>query len=157
MKHVYLLGVKQYVFCAIDVFTKDAVLHIASSPSSRNAKVCAQQAVQRFGNNVVFVNDNGSENMKEVQEYLAEQGITQYWAHPRSPKEKPFVQRFIGTLQREFLDYRYEPMNVREMQDEVALWLQKYRCYRPHESLGFLTPQEFCATLGTPIPPDGVS
>jgi len=29
MKHVYLLGVKQYAFCAIDVFTKDAVVHIA--------------------------------------------------------------------------------------------------------------------------------
>jgi len=79
-------------------------------------------------------NDNGSENMKEVQTYLAEQGITQYWTHPHCPKEKPFVQQFIGTLQREFLDYRYEPMNVREMQDEVALWMKKYRCYRPHES-----------------------
>ena len=36
-------------------------------------------------------------------------------------------------------------MNVKEMQVEVALWLQKYRYYRPHESLGFLTPQEFFA------------
>jgi len=62
MKHMYLLGVKEYTFCVIDVFTKDIAVHIASPPSSRNAKVCAQQAVQRFGNNVVFVNDNGSKN-----------------------------------------------------------------------------------------------
>ena len=91
--------------------------------------------------------------MKELQTYLATVvGIKQYWTHPRSPKEKSFVQRFIGTLQREFLDYRYEPMNVGEMQEEVvALWLQKYRCYRPHESLGFLTQEGFCAKLCTTI------
>jgi len=157
MKHVYLLGTKLYAFCAIDVFSKDAVVHIASSPSSRNARVCAEAAVARFGKSVSFVNDNGSENMKEVREYLASQGITQYWAHPHSPKEKPFVERFIGTMQREFLDYRYEPMNVTEMQAEVSLWLEKYRSYRPHESPGFLTPAEFSASLKPPVPQGGVS
>ena len=97
MKHVYLLEVKQYVFCAIDIFTKDAVVHITFSPSSRNAKVCVQQAVQRFGKAVVFINDNESENMKEVQAYLAAVGIKQYRRNPRYPKEKPFMERFIGT------------------------------------------------------------
>jgi len=60
MKHVYLLGSKQYAFCAIDVFTREAAVHIATSPSSRNAATCARMAVQRFGKGVAFVNDNGS-------------------------------------------------------------------------------------------------
>jgi len=77
MKDVYLLG--QTVCLLFDrcFFTKDAVLHIASAPSSRNVKVCVQQVVQRFENDVVFVNDNRSENMKEVQAYCADEGIKQ--------------------------------------------------------------------------------
>jgi len=98
MKHVYLVGSKLYAFCAIDVFTREAAVHIATSPSSRNAVTCSRMVVQRFGKGVAFVNDNGSENIGEVQAYLSSQGVRQYWTHPRSPKEKPFVERFIGTL-----------------------------------------------------------
>jgi len=62
------------------------------------------------------------------------------------------VERFIGTLQRECLDYHYEPMSVSELQGAVDAWVEKYRTYRPRESLGFLTPAEFSARLEVPIP-----
>jgi transposase InsO family protein len=152
MKHVYLLGQKHYAFCAIDPCTKEAVLHIASSPSSRNARAALVKVVERFGKDIVIVNDNGSENMKEAEVFLRENTITQYWTRPKSPKEKPFVERFIGTFQRECLDYHYEPMNVTELAEVVDAWLDKYHFYRPHESLKFLTPAEYCATLGVTIP-----
>jgi hypothetical protein len=42
--------------------------------------------------------------MKDAQEYLASPHITQYWTRPNSPKEKPFAERLIGTLQRECLE-----------------------------------------------------
>jgi len=48
-------------------------------------------------------------------------------------------------------------MNAAELNLEVAAWLEKYLFYRPHESLGFLTPAEFSAKLGVPIPYAGVS
>jgi transposase InsO family protein len=78
--------------------------------------------------------------MKEAQAYLASQGITQYWTRPKSPKEKPFVERLIGTFQRECLDYHYEPVNAGELREVVDSWLNKYHFYRPYESLGFLDP-----------------
>jgi putative transposase len=157
MKHVYLLGQKHYAFCAVDPCSKEAAMHIASSPSSRNAKTTLEKAVARFGKQINIVNDNGSENMKDAQAYLASQGIAQYWTRPYSPKEKPFVERLIGTLQRECLDYHYEPMNVSELQEAVDSWLDKYHFYRPHEALNFLTPAEFSVTLGLSIPRAGVS
>ena len=49
----------------------------------------------------------------------------------------------IETLQVECLDYLEGPMNVTEIQAEIDSWLKKYHSYRPHESLGFLTPNEF--------------
>jgi hypothetical protein len=49
---------------------------------------------------------------------------------PKSPKEKPFVERLTGTLRRECLDYHYEPMNAGELREVVDSWLDKYHFYR---------------------------
>jgi transposase InsO family protein len=75
---------------------------------------------------------------------------------PKSPKEKPFVQRLTGTLQRECLDYHYQPVNVGELREVADAWPGKYHCYRPHEALNFLTPAGFSAALGLSIPRAGV-
>jgi transposase len=60
MKHVYLLGKKQYAFCAVDIRAKEAVVHVASTPSSANARNALEKIVSRFGKDIVIVNDNGS-------------------------------------------------------------------------------------------------
>jgi transposase InsO family protein len=152
MKHSYLLGQKQYAFCAVDLFNREALIHIASSPSSLNAKAALKKVVERFGTGVSIVNDNGSENRAQAEDYLASLNITQYWARPYTPKDKPFVERLIGRLQRECLDYNYAPMNCGELAAVVDLWLDTYHFYRPHQSLDFLTPAEFSAKLGISIP-----
>jgi len=157
MKHVYLLGRKHYAFCAVDPYTKEAVIHVASTPSSLNAKTALEKVIARFGKNISVVNDNGSENMGKAATLLAEKGITQYWTKPHSPKEKPFIERLIGTLQKECLDYHYEPMGAAELGEIVDEWLDKYHSYRPHEALGFMTPAEYCGTLGLSIPMTRVS
>jgi hypothetical protein len=41
------------------------------------------------------------------------------------------VERFIGTFQKECLDYHYEPMNVTELTELTDSWLDKYHFYRP--------------------------
>ena len=49
MKRIYLLGQKLYAFCALDPYSKEAVVHIACSPSSRNAKTAPEKVIARFG------------------------------------------------------------------------------------------------------------
>jgi hypothetical protein len=61
MKHVYLLGEKHCAFCAIDPCTKEAAMHTASSPSSRNAKAALEKAAARFGKDITIVSGSGSE------------------------------------------------------------------------------------------------
>ncbi|GHV58454.1 hypothetical protein AGMMS49579_26010 [Spirochaetia bacterium] len=58
--------------------------------------------------------------MAQAEEYLASLNITQYWARPHTPKDKPFVERLIGTFQRECLDYHYAPMNCGQLTAVVA-------------------------------------
>jgi transposase InsO family protein len=79
--------------------------------------------------------------MKDVEDFLAQMNITQYWTRPYTPKDKPFIERFIGTFQRECLDYHYEPLNAAELSEITDAWLDKYHFYSPHEAPGFLTPR----------------
>jgi len=136
MKHVCLLGQKLYAFAAIDPYKKDAVLRIVTTPSSLNSKAALKAVVARYGEGIAPVNDNGSENMGKAGAFLAEKEITRYWTHPYAPKEKPYIERFIGTFQKECLDYHYEPVNAAELQALTDNRLEKYHFYRPHESLG---------------------
>lgn len=152
MKHVNLPGRKLYALCAIDQLTKIPVVHISNGCTSVSARTALQKTVTRFGKAVKIVCDNGSENMCKAQEWLCENEIEQLWARPHKPKDKPFIERFIGTLQTECLDYNYEPMNATELQAVVDDWLIKYETYRPHEALGMLTPKEFADKMLKSIP-----
>ncbi len=39
-----------------------------------------------------------------------------------------------------------------ELQNQVNHWLNDYHFFRPHQALGYQTPEEYCATLGLTIP-----
>ncbi len=143
MKHINLPGKKLYALCGIDQYTRRPVVHISSGCSSAAGKTALRKIKERFGDNISIINDNGSENMGTAEKWLKSENITQYWCRPHRPKDKPFIERFIGTLQTECLDYHYEPLNVHEMQDIIDEWIFKYENQRPHEGLDFLTPKEF--------------
>lgn len=151
MKHIYLGGVKHYAFVAVDIFTKEAVIHLAGQPSSWQAKRALQKVLAVFGSDVVIVNDNGSENYRHAYEYLKQENVTQYFARPHTPKDKPHVENLIGKLQQECLDEDRRNMTLEERGQQITTWLNDYHFFRPHQSLGYLTPSEYCATLGLTI------
>ena len=158
MKHVYVDGRKYYAFCAIDVFTKETLIHVATTSTSRQARLALEKVVSIFGNNITVLNDNGSENCKEAYAYLKDLDITQYFARPRQPKDKPYIERLIGSYQRECLDqYRSDIASLAELDQATARWLNNYHYFRPHDSLNSQTPEEFCATLNITIERRGVS
>lgn len=151
MKHIYLAGVKQYAFVAIDPYTKEVVIHIANRPTSFQAKIALQKAVEVFGDKIVIINDNGSENYKHAYEYLKQENIIQYFTRPHTPKDKPHVENVIGKLQQECLDEDRSYKTLTERAQQITLWLNDYHFYRPHQALNYLTPQEYCDTLNLTI------
>jgi transposase-like protein len=151
MKHIYLAGVKQYAFVAIDTYTKELAIHIAHRPSSFQAKEALRKAVEIFGTEVVIVNDNGSENYRHAYEYLKSENIIQYFTRPHTPKDKPHVENVIGKLQQECLDEDRSHKTLEERAEQITIWLNDYHFYRPHQALNYLTPAEYCATLNLTI------
>lgn len=151
MKHIYLGGVKHYAFIAVDIYTKEAIIHLANQPSSFQAMLALDKAIKVFGSNMVVITDNGSENYKHSYNYLKSHNITQYFARPHTPKDKPHVENFIGKLQQECLDEYRGRMTIQEREQQIITWLNDYHFYRPHQALNYLTPAEYCDTLGITI------
>ncbi len=151
MKHIYLGGVKQYAFVAVDIFTKEAAIHLSRQPSSLQAMLALEKAVAVFGADLVIVNDNGSENYKHAYHYLQSRGITQYFTRPHTPKDKPHVENLIGKLQQECLDEYRGHYTLEEREQQIIGWLNDYHYFRPHQALNYLTPSEYCDTLGITI------
>jgi transposase InsO family protein len=152
MKHIYVYGTKYYAFCAIDPLTKESLIHVARTSSSHQAKLALAKVIATYGKNVAILNDNGSENLGQAWQYLEEQNITQYFARPRQPKDKPYIERLIGTYQRECLDQRRDDItNLSDLDYYTTRFLNNYHYFRPHDSLAGQTPDEYCGRLGLTI------
>jgi transposase InsO family protein len=147
VKHLPYMGGRMYGFVAIDVITKQASIYVSTSISSAQGVVAWQRAVQELGLPKAVLTDNGSENQGAFAELLASQPLQHYWARPYTPKDKPHVERFIGTLEKECIQWGGVALNKPDQQQLIDAWLHKYHSYRPHQALNYLTPDEYKAKL----------
>jgi transposase InsO family protein len=147
VKYLPNTGVRRYGFVAIDVVSKQAAVHVATTITAKQATVAWTKAVEKLGVPKAVLTDNGSENGGAFAQLLQDHQIPQYFARPHTPKDKPYVERFIGTLERECLQWGGVATNVADRQRLIDDWLVKYHSYRPHQALGYLTPDEYLAKL----------
>ncbi len=87
--------------------------------------------------------DNGPEFVaKAVCRWLETSGCQTLFITPGSPWENGYIESFFDKLRGECLN-REVFRNGREAQAFAKNWRQEYNNYRPHRSLGYLTPVEF--------------
>lgn len=143
-KHLPFLGKKRYAFVAIDCVGKGVAICLATSPSSLKNTEVVRKAKAVFPFPVkAWENDHGPENLKHFHEEVESSGIEHYFAYPYCPDDKPYVERVIGTLEREFVQQGNLVSDLCEQQRRINVWLDEYHNFRPHESLGYLTPNEY--------------
>lgn len=135
---------KRYQLQAIDVIGKIKFSKTFSHLSSRKAKEFFLEALNNFPYPVKAVQtDNGSEFLKEFDDLLKKLDIPHYFTYPSSPKQNSVVERSIQTDIKEF----YEQCNFASDEDEqnklLACWNDTYNNFRPHQSLGYLTPNQY--------------
>lgn len=143
-KHLPFLGKKRYAFVAVDCVGKGVVIRLATSPSSLKNSMLIETAREAFPFTIkAWENDHGSENLKDFHTKLTEKEIPHYFAYPYCPDDKPYVERIIGTLEREFVQQGNLVSDIEEQQRRIDSWLDEYHNFRPHQSLGYLTPNEY--------------
>jgi len=83
--------------------------------------------------------------MSNFDKALEDRGITHYFSHPNCPKENSRVERKIQTTASELWNYR-TGYDIKEINEIVCEWNETYDDIRPHQSLGYLTPNEFLSS-----------
>lgn len=143
MKHVCFFNQPRYFFVGIDCVSKRLAVHVGTHSSSIQAsKVLDKMKEFPFPIEKVRV-DNGSENLKDFALRAQALNIAQYFTRYRRPKDKPFVERVIGTIEREFIQQGKLAIELDDQRRLIAEWVDHYNTFRPHQSLGYLTPEAF--------------
>ena len=143
-------GRTYYFLSAIELKTRQAWAKRVGSLSSRNAKVFLENIINQVNYNIHTVQtDNGSEFHKEFDQAIKQLKITHLWSYPHKPKTNGYVERFNGTVQTEFINYEIDTAtyNLNQFDQKLNQWLDYYNTTRPHQSLGYMTPQQYLVQL----------
>jgi len=95
--------------------------------------------------------DNGAEFMAEFEQACATRGIRLFVLPPRSPKLHGTVERANRTHTEEFYELTDAETGLASLQAALRDWETVYNTVRPHQSLGYLTPAEYLASLGIDV------
>ncbi|MCM8773061.1 MAG: integrase core domain-containing protein, partial [Candidatus Omnitrophica bacterium] len=69
--------------------------------------------------------------------------LLHYWTRVRTPKDNAEVERFIRTIEEEFLELGNYTDDVELFNKNLVEYLIEYNFTRPHQSLGYDTPINF--------------
>ena len=132
-----------YAFTAIDTFTKEASVVIASRLTAAAGKEALKLQLRQFHKIDHIQRDGGSEFKREWQEYAARHIPSIRTARPYKKNEQAFIERFNGILRKECLGYlHYKKQDMAVIQQRVNEYLEYYHNKRPHLSLNMQTPKE---------------
>lgn len=129
-------------FAARDFVGRWDVLDVHRNATAHNAAsfVDTIQARMPFPVKAIQV-DGGSEFKAEFEAVCEQRGIRLFVLPPRSPKLNGRVERSNRTHKEEFYQLVDPPGSLAELRAQLLKQEQRYNTYRPHQALGYLTPQ----------------
>jgi putative transposase len=87
--------------------------------------------------------DNGSEFIsKEFDKWAYENGVTLDFSRPGKPTDNALIESFNGSFRDECLNAHWF-LSVDDARKKIEAWRRDYNGFRPHSSLGNLTPDQF--------------
>lgn len=131
-------------FNVVDDFTREAVaIEVGRSmPSTRVIRVL-ERAIQSRAAPGSLVLDNGPEfTSRAFDQWAYQRGIELRFIQPGKPVQNAFVESFNGKFRDECLNANWF-VSLADAIRVISAWRIDYNRYRPHGSLGRLTPEEF--------------
>lgn len=128
----------------VDEFSRECLaIHVAHSiPAVRVIEVLERLRSDR-GLPEVVVTDNGSEfTSRAFDAWAYARGVKTQFIRPGKPVENCFVESFNGTLRDECLNLHWF-LSLDDAKRTIEDWRRDYNEFRPHSSLGGLTPAEY--------------
>jgi transposase InsO family protein len=148
-----LPGVVLKHFTARDVVSRWDVLEVHSRATAKAAAAFldAVEARMPFPVRAIQV-DGGSEFQAEFELACQERDIRLFVLPPRSPKLNGHVERAQRTHTEEFYEVSDLTWTVPELNRDLQAWERVYNTVRPHQALGYRTPQQRVQELARASP-----
>ena len=139
-----LPGIALKHFTARDVISRWDVLEAHTRATSNTASGFIDVLLQRMPFPIRAIQvDGGSEFQDAFERKCQERGIKLFVLPPRSPKLNGHVERAQRTHTEEFYEVTEANFEIRELNQALLEWEKVYNTIRPHQALGYLTPQQF--------------
>jgi len=144
-KHLYILGIRFYLFVAIDSKSRYGFVWAYKNASSLNAADFLLKVINYFPFKIQAVNtDNGSEYLLNFHKTCERLNILHYFTTPHTPKMNGRAERLIQTVEYEFFNYQYDLLpDIDEINKRCELFNDKYNNKRYHRAISYRTPGEF--------------
>ena len=138
----YLLGIKRYIFTAIDIKTRFAFAYTYKTLSSSTAKDFIQKLERVAPFQLKHIQtDNGKEFHKYFDQYLQTQDLIHFFNYPHSPKMNAYIENFNGLIQRQYVGWHLTGLiDVVTFNQGLMEYLLWYNGEKPHRSIGKLPP-----------------
>ena len=87
--------------------------------------------------------DNGPEFIsKAMDRWAYGNGVHLSFSRPGKPVDNAFIESFNGSFRDECLNVNWF-MSIEDAREKIEIWRKDYNGFRPHSSLGDMTPDEF--------------
>ena len=83
---------------------------------------------------------------RAFDQWAYEKGIKIDYIEPGKPTQNAYIESFNGKFREECLNENWF-LSLKEAKEKIETWRMDYNSYRPHSSLGQLTPNEFIDNL----------
>lgn len=134
----------RYQFSARDVVVKFDGLRAYKSQTSMKAAHFLQYLRKKFPFKIKAIQiDGGSEFKKYFEEECKRREIILFELPPRSPKLNGHVERSNRTSREEFYEVEEIDLSIEKHNKQLEQWEYVYNYIRPHQSLDYLTPNEY--------------
>lgn len=134
-----------YLCVIIDLYSRKVIAHKVSENIDTALTISTfQQAFSSRGNpsGVIFHSDQGTQYTAfEFRELMKSNNITQSFSAPGSPHDNAVAESFFASVKKEDFRRNYY-RTTEEFQTAVDAYIVFYNDYRPHQRLGYLTPNQ---------------
>ena len=139
-----LPGVAFKHFAARDTISRWDVIEASSQATSSAAARFIDSILTRMPFTVKAIQvDGGSEFQSVFEETCHRRGIRLFVLPPRSPKLNGHVERSNRTHTEEFYEVTSCDFELPSLNKALIEWEKTYNLFRPHQALGYLTPNQY--------------
>ena len=128
----------------LDDFSRECLaIEVDTSIGGRRVVSILERLAELRGLPEVIIVDNGPEFAgKALDEWAYNRGVKLNFIRPGKPVENAYIESFNGKLRDECLNQNWF-ISLRDAREAIEAWRIDYNEFRPHSSLGDLSPLEY--------------